>query len=97
MLDNAMRKMIRTAQRNEITEHFVYEKLAKSLKDPHKAGILRRISRDELRHYGIWKKQSGEDVKPNKLKYATHLPMSPMLRGVVSGSVLCVASERPYY
>jgi len=39
MLDSATRKMIRTAQRNEITEHLVYEKLAQSLKDPHNAEI----------------------------------------------------------
>jgi len=81
MLDSATRKMIRTAQRNEITEHLVYEKLAQSLKDPHNAEILRRISRDELRHYGIWKKQTGEDVKPNKLKIWVYFGIKLMERG----------------
>lgn len=92
MLDSAMRKMIRTAQRNEITEHFVYEKLAKSLKDPHNAEILRRISRDELRHYGIWKKHTGEDVEPNKLKIWVYYLISKVL-GVTFGIKLMERGE----
>ena len=92
MLDTAMRKMILIAQRNEITEHFVYEKLAQSTKGPHNAEVLRRISRDELRHYGFWKKQTGEDVKPNKLKIWVYYLISKVF-GVTFGIKLMEGGE----
>jgi len=68
MLDEETKNIILTAQRNEITEHFIYEKLSQSTKDPHNRNILERISSDELNHYNFWKKYTQEDVKPDKLK-----------------------------
>jgi VIT1/CCC1 family predicted Fe2+/Mn2+ transporter len=68
MLDESLRKAVFTAQRSEITEHFIYQKLSQSTKDPHNTEILKRISGDELAHYNFWKKYTGEDVKPSKLK-----------------------------
>jgi VIT1/CCC1 family predicted Fe2+/Mn2+ transporter len=56
------------AQKNEITEHFVYARLAKSIKGEHNKKVLRDISNDELRHYGIWKKHTEKDIKSNKFK-----------------------------
>ncbi len=94
MLDNATREMILTAQRNEITEHFVYEKLAQSVKAPDNAEVLRRISRDELRHYAIWKKRSGEDVKPNKLKIWVYYLISRVF-GLTFGIKLMEGGEEP--
>jgi VIT1/CCC1 family predicted Fe2+/Mn2+ transporter len=67
-MDKEVKRTILTAQRNEITEHFIYEKLSRSIKDPHNRKILERISRDELAHHDFWKKYTHEDVKPNKLK-----------------------------
>jgi len=40
-----------TAQKSEITEHFVYHKLSQSSKDPHNKSVLKQISDDELKHY----------------------------------------------
>ncbi len=54
-------------QRNEITEHLVYKKLSNSSSDKNR-DVLSRISEDELRHYGIWKKYTHIDVKPDKIK-----------------------------
>jgi VIT1/CCC1 family predicted Fe2+/Mn2+ transporter len=59
--------MLLKFQRNEITEHLVYKNLAKQQKGKNSA-ILSHISQDELRHYNIWKKYTGIDVKPNKLQ-----------------------------
>ena len=56
------------AQKNEITEHIIYRKLARVVSDEHNRGILQRISDDELKHYETWKKYSGRDVRPNRLK-----------------------------
>ncbi len=36
-------------------------------KDEKNKKILRGIAKDEMKHYGIWKKMTGCDVKPNKL------------------------------
>ena len=68
MLDEETKKIISTAQRNEITEHFIYERLSRSVKDPQNKRTLERISGDELRHYDFWKRFTNEDVKPDKSK-----------------------------
>ena len=68
ILDEKIRKTILDAQRNEITEHFIYEKLSQTTRDLHNRKILQRISRDELEHHDFWKKYTKEDVQPDKLK-----------------------------
>jgi VIT1/CCC1 family predicted Fe2+/Mn2+ transporter len=63
-----MKKRIITAQKNELTEHFIYEKLSLSVKEKHNRDILKRISGDELKHHDFWKTITGMDVKPYKFK-----------------------------
>jgi hypothetical protein len=67
-LNEETRKLIRTSQKNEITEHIIYEKLAQSTKDSQNRRILQRISDDELKHYNFWKQYTNKDTKPDKLK-----------------------------
>ena len=57
-------------QRNEITEHAIYSRLARTLgrKDPKNARVLERIAADELRHSRIWKKYTQVEVRPSRLK-----------------------------
>jgi VIT1/CCC1 family predicted Fe2+/Mn2+ transporter len=55
-------------QRNEITEHHLYRRLAARLKSEQNRKVLEQISDDELRHYEAWKSYTGEDVKPNLWK-----------------------------
>lgn len=59
--------MILESQKDEITEHCVYLKLAKRSKGENRA-VLMGIANDELRHYQILKEYSGRDVSPNRLK-----------------------------
>jgi len=66
-LDGETLKAIQTAQKNEITEARIYDRLARSIKDPHNREILKRISQDEMRHYAFWKTHTGHDVKPRAL------------------------------
>lgn len=66
---------ILTAQRNEITEHMVYNRLSKSIRNPNNAKILARIAEDELKHYHIFKTHSGRDVKPSGLKVLLYMFM----------------------
>jgi len=67
-LKSDVRKTILTAQKNEITEYFIYKKLSSSMKDPNKRKVLDRISEDELKHYKFWKKYTEKDVDPDYLK-----------------------------
>jgi VIT1/CCC1 family predicted Fe2+/Mn2+ transporter len=56
-------------QLGEITEHHIYERLAR-IAGGGNAEVLRRLSKDELRHYRTWAKLSGEEVKPDRIKIA---------------------------
>jgi len=47
-LDKYTKKKILLVQRNEITEYYVYKKLAQSIKDEHNKVVLYRIAKDEL-------------------------------------------------
>ncbi len=60
-------------QQNEITEHHVYTQLAHIAKGEENRKVLKRIAKDEFRHYHEWKEYTGRDVAPRKLtilKYA---------------------------
>jgi len=58
---------VKIFQKNEITEYYIYKRLAKRVKGEN-AQILDEIADDELAHYDFWKNYSGEEVKPNKWK-----------------------------
>jgi demethoxyubiquinone hydroxylase (CLK1/Coq7/Cat5 family) len=61
------------AQRDEITEHHFYGKLARSIRDPEKSRVLSRISEEEVGHNQFWKKYTREDIRPNTLKIWLYL------------------------
>jgi len=65
MLDEETRKRLLIAQRNELTEHIIYEKLAQSTKDAHNKDVLRSIARDELKHHDFWRQYTDSDVQPD--------------------------------
>jgi len=54
------------AQKNEITEYFIYKKLALNIKKNENKKILDEIADDELKHYEFWKSLSQQDVEPSK-------------------------------
>lgn len=57
--------IIENFQRIEITEHHIYKRLARNVKDPENSEILDQIADDELRHYHDWKKYTEREIKPN--------------------------------
>ncbi|MEM2944467.1 MAG: VIT1/CCC1 transporter family protein [Methanomassiliicoccales archaeon] len=59
--------MLVNAQRNEITEHYVYELLRRKSKMEENSEILQRLSRDEKQHYGILRSLTRKDVPPRRL------------------------------
>jgi len=61
-----LRQQLLVFQRNEITEHHIYKRLAKSVKSPQNREILEKIAADELKHYKLWKAYTRQEVKPNR-------------------------------
>jgi len=55
-------------QKGEITEHFIYGKLAKSVKDPHNRNVLQRIARDELGHHNLWQQYTDKKASPSRFR-----------------------------
>lgn len=65
-IDEEDRQIALTVQRNELTEHHVYTRLAGLIKDEHNSRVLREIADDELRHYQYWSQLSGQESQPNR-------------------------------
>lgn len=61
----ALMKKLLAFQRNEITEHHIYRRLARTIKSPENAAILEQIAADELHHYHGWKQYTGQEVQPD--------------------------------
>lgn len=59
---------ILSSQKNEITEHYIYQKLAQKIKNHDNSMTLLAISDDELRHYQFWKSIAHKEMKPSKFK-----------------------------
>jgi VIT1/CCC1 family predicted Fe2+/Mn2+ transporter len=91
-LSEETRKLILNSQKNEITEHIIYEKLSKSTKNPQNKRILKQISSDELEHYDFWKNYTNEDVKPDKLKVWTYYIIAKIF-GLTFGTKLMENGE----
>ncbi|MGH4121966.1 MAG: VIT1/CCC1 transporter family protein [Clostridium sp.] len=61
-------KIVKKLQSEEITEREIYIRIAKDMKNDSNRDTLLKIADEELLHYEIWKKYTGEDVKPSKAK-----------------------------
>ena len=64
-LTDELQRRILEFQRTEITEHHIYERLAKKINSPENAKILEQIGQDELRHYSELRKYSQRDIQPD--------------------------------
>ena len=92
-LSESVRKKILASQKNEITEHHIYRKLAKTVKSDENRAILERIANEEMGHYKMWKKYTGEDVKPSKFKIWKYVTISRIL-GLSFGLKLMEREEK---
>jgi VIT1/CCC1 family predicted Fe2+/Mn2+ transporter len=63
-----IRRQLIHFQRNEITEYYVYKRLAASIDSPKNQDVLNKIAEDELRHYGEWKEYTHQEVAPDRFK-----------------------------
>jgi len=85
-------KDILTAQRNEITEHHIYERLSRSAGNAQNRKVLKKISGDELRHSLFWKSYSKTDMKPDAFKMWKYYLISKIL-GITFGLKLMERGE----
>ena len=67
-VSSAALAVIRKMQQSELTESVIYEKIAQFSKGEENKETLRRLAREERAHYEIWKKYTGEEMKPEKGK-----------------------------
>ncbi|MFW5889183.1 MAG: VIT1/CCC1 transporter family protein [Bacillota bacterium] len=67
-LSKKLLKKIKSFQKSEITEYYIYKNIARKEKNKENKEILLSIAEDELKHYNIWEDISEIKVKPNKLK-----------------------------
>ena len=61
-------QIITKMQQNELTESFIYYEIAKFAKGEENKKTLIRLGDEEKAHYEIWKKYTGIEMKPQKLK-----------------------------
>jgi len=73
-----LQKKLLKAQRLEITEHIIYEKLAVTARGKNKK-ILSDIAAMELDHYNFFKKLTKQDVHPNKFKIHFYYMLAKVL------------------
>ncbi len=80
-------------QRNELTEHYIYKRLAASVSGVKNRRVLSQIADDELRHYNIWKVYTRQEVKPSALKI-WFFTMISTLFGLTFGIKLMERAEK---
>ena len=64
---------LKKVQQDELVGAEVYGRLAKLVKDPHIAKILKKIAEDEKHHANIFKKYTSTALKVNKLRVLFYL------------------------
>ena len=66
-------------QQNELNESYIYEAIAKKMKDGHNKETLMRLASEEKAHYEIWKSYTKKELKPNKFKILKYKWMATIL------------------
>jgi VIT1/CCC1 family predicted Fe2+/Mn2+ transporter len=78
-LPRDVRNTVLAFQKNEITEHIIYSRLAAGVQSPENREILEKVARDELAHYQAWRAISGQEVRPNRWKIFLYYWISRIL------------------
>ena len=60
--------IIRRMQQNELDESVIYKNIAGFAKGRENRRTLMRLAKEELAHCQIWKKYTGQELKPNRTK-----------------------------
>lgn len=73
------RKLVLKIQKGELTEHIIYKKLAKIVKNKGHSELLDKISKDELDHYNVFKSLTGKEILPDKFRIFLYFFMARFL------------------
>ena len=79
-------------QKDEITSHHTYQRLARNVQNEDNSKVLQRIADEELRHYNTWKHYTKQEVKPDKGKITFFFWVSHIF-GLTFGIKLMEAGE----
>jgi len=60
------RDILLKMQRSELTEHYIYAKIARRTKNESNRKVLEQISAEELAHSKIWQRYTETEVQPRK-------------------------------
>ena len=71
--------IVKKMQQNELTESFIYRKIAKFAKGEGNKETLTRLADEELAHYEIWKGYTGAEMKPKRAKVFKYTLMARIL------------------
>lgn len=96
---DAIRRRLRSFQKDEITEHRIYMRLSRVAKSAENRRILEKIAGEEFQHYRFWRTHTREDTKPDALKVWTYYMISRVC-GFTFGAKLMERGEakiRMYY
>ena len=78
-LSRQLKKEILRVQEKEITQRFIYEKLAAMAGNKKNAGMLREVAARERQQYEFWKRFSGREAKPRGIKVFIYVTMARAL------------------
>jgi VIT1/CCC1 family predicted Fe2+/Mn2+ transporter len=74
-----VQKRILQYQRDEVTGHLLYERLAQSQRDENNREALFKMAEDEKQHAIVWAGYTGKTVAPNRLKIFLYLFLSRLM------------------
>lgn len=78
-MDDELKRRLVKAQRNEITEYHVYQRLARRETNPHNRDVLRRIGQEEKRHYDFWAERTGRHPAPRRRRVWKYVALARLL------------------
>lgn len=78
-LSPSVYKRIVQFQRAELNGSILYEHIAKRQKDERNKSALLEIAQAEREHYEVWKRYTGRDIRPNRLKITFYRALSRIL------------------
>ncbi len=87
-----IRQQLIFAQREEITEYHIYNRLADQTRDPENQKVLRQIANDELKHYKMWAAYTNKEVSPSHWEVRKYYWISKVL-GLTFGLKLMEKGE----
>lgn len=92
-MDNELKKQILAIQKNELTEHLIYKRLAFSMENSGNKDVLNRIADDELRHYNFFKRYTERDIAASNFLRWEYFLISKIL-GLTFGIKLMEKGEK---